>query len=201
MEEISIKEKVVNKIKEYDSNEAFTASDFVEIADINTIWQILARLENSNAIKRILRGVYYCPVYSELLNEYEAPSPSHVANAIARKHGWTIAPSGNTALNQLGISSQVSSKWSYISDGPYNDYQFNNIELEFKHCSNKDISGLSNKTALVIQALKALGKNGVTEDIILKLKNHLSVNDKEKLLTEGKQSTAWIYSYIKKICQ
>lgn len=201
MEKQTIKDSIIQRIKSFDSNEAFTASDFADIADINTIWQVLTRLEQSKEIQRIFRGVYYCPIYSELINEFEAPSPDHVAKAIARKHGWTIAPSGNTALNQLGLSTQVSSKWSYISDGPYNTYQFNNIEIEFKHCSNKDISGLSHITTLVIQALKALGKNGVTEEVIQKLKNMISANDKIKILTEGKQSTAWIYRYIKIICK
>lgn len=198
---ISLKEKIKTKIKSYNENEVFTASDFVDIADINTVWQTLARLENANEIKRIMNGVYYCPIYSDLLNEYEAPSPNHVANAIARKHGWTIAPSGNTALNQLGLSTQVSSKWSYISDGPYKKYKLHQIEIEFKHCSNKNISGLSYKTAMVIQAIKTLGKDGIEEHDIAKLKKILSLSEKEKMLIEAKKSTSWIYDYIKKICQ
>lgn len=46
--------------------------------------------------------------------------------AIARKYNWTIAPSGNTALNLLGLSTQVPSKWKYVSYG----FSFGNIVIE-----------------------------------------------------------------------
>ena len=128
-------------------------------------------------------------------------SPHQVALALARNYGWSIAPSGNTALNQLGLSTQVSAKWSYISDGPYNVFEFGNIRIEFKHRSNKDISGLSPKTALVIQALRALGKDNITNEDINKIGLLLSAEEKETLLKESKQSTSWIYKYIKKICE
>ena len=85
----------------------FVASVFSHIAPINTVRQCLSRLEKSQQIVRIMRGVYYQPSYSELLQEYEAPSPHHVAMALARNFGWTIAPSGAAALNMLGLSTQV----------------------------------------------------------------------------------------------
>lgn len=196
----NISNQIISRIEKYNSEDIFVASDFADLADVNTIWQVLSRQEKSGKIQRILRGVYYRPAYSELLQEYEAPSPHHVALALARKYGWTIAPSGNTALNQLGLSTQVTAKWSYISDGPYNEFEFGKVKLEFKHRNNKDISGLSYKTATVIQALKALGKGHIDDNVILKLRKLLSSDEKEKMKAEAKQSTAWVYSYIKKIC-
>lgn len=183
-----------------DDEAVFVSSDFTDIADINTVRQILSRQEQAGEIQRVIRGIYYCPQYSNLLGEYEAPSPHHVAMAIARKFGWTIAPSGNTALNQLGLSTQVPAKWSYISDGPYKSFEFGRVELEYRHRSNRDISGLSYKTALVIQEIRALGKENISSTEIEKISACLSEKEKEKLLTEAKQSTAWIYKYMKEIC-
>lgn len=195
-----ISDQIISRIGQFKSEDIFVASDFADIADINTVWQVLARQEQNGNIQRILRGVYYRPIYSQLLKEYEAPSPHNVALALARKYGWSIAPSGNTALNQLGLSTQVTAKWSYISDGPYNEFEFGKVKLEFKHRNNKNISGLSYKTATVIQALKALGKDHIDDNVIMKLRKLLSMEEKEKLRIEAKQSTAWVYSYIKKIC-
>jgi len=200
MENRKISAQIISRIEKFNSEDIFVASDFADITDVNTVWQVLARQEQSGNIQRILRGVYYQPIYSQLLQEYEAPSPHHVALALARKYGWSIAPSGNTALNQLGLSTQVTAKWSYISDGPYNEFEFGKIKLEFKHRNNKDISGLSYTTAIVIQALKALGKDHIDDNVIMRLKKLLSIEEKEKLRTEAKQSTAWVYSYIKRIC-
>lgn len=197
----TISKMIYERIESMEREAVFVASDFTDIADINTIWQVLSRLEQKEKIKRIFRGVYYRPRYSELLDEYEMASPHQVALALARNYGWTIAPSGNTALNQLGLSTQVSAKWSYISDGPYNTFEFGNIQIEFKHRSNKDISGLSPKSALVIQAIRALGKDSITVEDIEKIGSLLTTEEKVVLLKEAKQSTAWIYKYIKKICK
>lgn len=62
----------------------------------------------------------------------------------------------NTALNLLGLSTQVTAVWSYISDGPYKTYEWNSTKLEFKHRTNKEITGLSYMTSLVIQAKNSL---------------------------------------------
>lgn len=192
--------KITEIIRQADSQSVFVASDFSHIAPINTIRQCLSRLEKSQQIVRIMRGVYYQPAYSELLQEYEAPSPHHVAMALARNFGWTIAPSGAAALNMLGLSTQVPARWSFVSDGPYRSFSFGNITMEFKHCSSKEISGMSDKTALVIQAIKALGKESINEGSLQRIRRNLSNEEKIVLLEEAKRTTAWIYEAIKIIC-
>ena len=201
MSNLKYTEDVCSRIEGYDSEAVFILNDFSDIADINTIRQIFMRLEQTGKIRRILAGIYYNPTYSELLGEYEAPSPHNVAMAIARKLNWTIAPSGNTALNQLGLSTQVSAKWSYISDGPYRNYEFGNVEIEFKRKNNKEISNMSYKSATVIQALKALKKENVSETIIEKLRSVLTPQEKEELLRDGQKTTVWVYEVIKKVCK
>lgn len=179
----------------------FTGTDFSDIADNNTVRQCLSRLVNEGMIRRVLNGVYEKPKYSKLLNEFVAPDPDAVAKALARTFHWTIAPGGNTALNLLGLSTQVSAVWSYISDGPYKKYEWNNTRLEFKHRTNKEISGLSYTTILVIQALKTLGKDNVTDDVIAILKKRLTPKEKKAALKESTESTNWVYQTIRKICE
>lgn len=193
--------KIASIINNAPREAVFVASDFADIAEINTIRQCLSRMEHAGEITRIIRGLYYQPAYSELLGEYEAPSPHHIAEALARKYNWTIAPFGPTALNRLGLSTQVPAKWSYISDGPYNSFTIGKIEIEFKHRNNKEISGMSPMTALVIQALRGLGKDCVDDISIQRLQRMLTDEQKAALLTEAKQTTSWIYAYIKKICK
>ncbi len=129
-----------------------------EIASYERIRNILNRLVKDGTIHRILNGVYYQPKYSELIEEYEAPNVHQVALAIARKYNWTITPSENTALNILGLSTQVPAKWVYLSDGKYVTYSFGGIDIEFKRRSNAEISNMSTITSMVIQAIKAIGK-------------------------------------------
>lgn len=178
----------------------FVTSDFADIADTNTIRQSIYRLVNDGTLRRILQGVYEKPKYSKLLEEYVAADPDAVAKALARSYHWTIAPCGNTALNLLGLSTQVTAVWSYISDGPYKTYEWNSTKLEFKHRTNKEITGLSYITSLVIQALKTLGRSNVTSDIIKTLSEKLSDDEKQACLKEASESTDWVYDTIRKIC-
>ena len=178
----------------------FVAPDFADIADTATIRQGLKRLSQSGIIRRIIRGVYEKPKYSKLLDEYVAADPDAVAEALARSYHWTIAPCGNTALNLLGLSTQVTAVWSYISDGPYKTYEWNSTKLEFKHRTNKEITGLSYMTSLVIQALKTLGRTNVTPEIMQALSEKLSEDEKQACLKEATESTDWVYDTIRKMC-
>lgn len=147
-------------------------------------------------LRRILKGVYEKPKYSKLLDEYVAADPDAVAKALARSYHWTIVPCGNTALNLLGLSAQVTAVWSYISDGPYKTYEWNSTKLEFKHRTNKEITGLSYMTSLVIQALKTLGRINVTAEIIQTLSEKLTEDEKQACLKEATESTDWVYDMI-----
>lgn len=200
MRETSCTKAIYDRIQAAGHENVFVASDFLDIGDYNTVRQSLLRLEKRGEIQRIFRGVYYNPQFSALIEEYEAPAPHQVALALARKFNWTIAPSGDTALNHLGLSTQVPAKWSYISDGPYHRFQIGNVELEFKHRNNREISGMSYKTATIIQALKTLGIGNVNEQVIQILRGQLAAEEKAVLLREAQQSTMWVYEAIKKIC-
>ena len=178
----------------------FVAPDFADIADTATIRQGLKRLYQSGIIRRIIRGIYEKPKYSKLLDEYVAADPDAVAKALARCYHWTIAPCGNTALNLLGLSTQVTAVWSYISDGPYKTYEWNSTKLEFKHRTNKEITGLSYMTSLVIQALKTLGRINMTAEIIQTLSEKLTEDEKQACLKEATESTDWVYDTIRKMC-
>lgn len=193
-------QEIRERILSAEEGSVFSTSDFADIADTNTVRSALYRLIQDGILRRILNGVYEKPKYSKLLDEYVAADPEAVANALARSYHWTIAPCGNTALNLLGLSTQVTAVWSYISDGPYKTYEWNSTKLEFKHRTNKEITGLSYMTSLVIQALKTLGRSNVTPEVIQLLSEKLTDKDKQACLKEATESTDWVYDTIRQIC-
>lgn len=200
MHQDSIARQMMERIENGSRNNVYIASDFIDLGEYTAVRQALLRLDKAGKIQKIMRGVYYYPRYSELIQEYEAPSPNKVADAIARKFNWTIAPCGDTALNMLGLSTQVPAKWSYISDGPYHQFQVGNISLEFKHRNNREISGMSPLTALIIQALKAIGKENLNEVQFEIIRRRLSAEEKVTVLNEAQQSSVWLNNTIKQIC-
>lgn len=193
--------EIKNRISATESGSVFVATDFVDITDKKTVAMGLTRLESDGVIRRVLRGVYEKPEYNEFLQEYVAPIPDKVARALARNFGWTIVPCGDTALNLLGLSTQVPSVWIYVSDGIYKEYAYDNTVIQFKKTTNKEVSKLSYKTALTIQALKAIGKDKVNETIIENLRILLTDSEKQNMLNEAKAATSWVYEYIKLVCR
>ena len=133
-----IRERIINA----PDGSVFVNSDFADIADNNTIKQSINRLVREGILRRVIRGVFDKPKYSKFLGEYVAADPDAVAKALARCYHWTIAPCGDTVLNMLGLSTQVTAVWSYISDGPYKNYEWDKTKIEFKHRTNKEITGL-----------------------------------------------------------
>ena len=196
----SYSKQIQERIKAAAEGTIFISSDFADIADTETIRRNLNRFTQAGMLRRILKGVYEKPKYSKLLCEYVAADPEAVANALARSYHWTIAPCGTTALNLLGLSTQVTAVWSYISDGPYKTYEWNSTKLEFKHRTNKEITGLSYMTSLVIQAFKTLGRSNVKPEVIQILSKKLTDKDKQACLKEATESTDWVYDTIRQIC-
>lgn len=192
--------EIRKRIELAEEGTVFVTSDFTDIANATTIRKCLGRQVEEKKIRRIINGVYEKPVYSNLLKEYVPANPDTVAYSIARSFHWTIAPCGDVALNKLGLSTQVPSVWSYISDGPYRKFSWDNITVSFKHRANREISFLSEVTILVVEAIKTLGKEHMDDSIISNLKNRLPEAEKEKILKEANGVSEWIYEVIRKVC-
>ncbi len=190
------------RIDHAEAGTVFIPSDFVDIAEAAKVNMCLKRLKESGELTGLKRGVYMKPRYSTLLNKAVPAHSDDVAKAMARNFGWTIVPCGDTALNLLGLSTQVPAVWSYVSDGPYRSYTVDGVKLQFKHTDRKsEIVGLSEETALVIQALRAIGKENITQKDIKKLSGKLDEAEKSRILLEGQRAAAWIYEAIKRICK
>ncbi len=85
----------------------------------------------------------------------------------------------------------------YVSDGPYRTYQYGPYTIEFRHAANRDLSRLNPISATVVQALKALGKNGVTKDKLDIISSRLDDSQMEKLEYETRNATAWVREAVK----
>lgn len=189
-----------NRIENAPDGTVFVNSDFADIASSETIRKNINRLVQEGKIRRLTNGITEKPRFSKLLNENVAADLVTVAQAIARSYHWDIAPSENTALNMLGLSTQVPNSMVFVSSGPYRQYKIGNRTIEFKHRTNKDVVGLSHNTALLVQAIKALGKDKMDQDMIKTLSSKFSVSEKREILSESSGLTFWIRDTIRNIC-
>lgn len=196
----SIYGKIKKRIELAEEGTIFVTTDFTDIANATTIRKYLGRQVEEKNIRRVLNGVYEKPVYSKLLKEFVPTNPDAVAYSIARSFHWTIAPCGDVALNKLGLSTQIPVVWSYVSDGPYREYSWDNIRIVFKHRANREISLMTETSILLVEAVKTLGIERIDENIICSLRNRLPEKEKKELLKETAVVSEWVHEVIKKVC-
>jgi len=180
---------------------AFSSSDLAGRFARQQIDNALSDLAETNKIRRVVRGLYDYPRYSELLQKTLSPDIDQVANACARKFNWRIEVSGESALNLLGLSTQIPAQYVYLSDGPSKSYDVMGVLLNFKKSTLKDMGFKHRESTLIVQALKALGKDHLNTEVFAKIRAQISKKSFAKILRDTQGSTGWIYEAIKQICQ
>lgn len=198
----SIEKKIYSRICGHGKGWVFVNKDFSDLANARTIDTALHRLQDAGRIRRISRGVYDFPKYSDFLKQLVSPSIEQAAHAIARRSGWRIYPEGNLALNQLGISTQVPGRHIYLADGinRTQEYKIGNQQLEIKKAPPKDLAMKHDESLILVQALKALGADYITDEVIKKLRSRFSSQQKKHILRDTAYVTQWIRQAILKIC-
>src|SRR6202162_5826485 len=194
-----MRDQIVARIERLGEGKAFSAKDFLDIASRGTIDMALGSLTRSGIIRRIRRGLFDKPKVSPTLGGKLSPDIDEAARAIARKQKWKIVPEGAWAANLLGLSTQVPAKIVYLTDGPNNEVSIGRRSIYFKHARPKVLAGLEGKFALVVQALRHLGKEAVGPREIAMLRAALSPAEKRKLVKDTRFGVDWIYEAAKRI--
>ena len=197
----TMRDQIVARIERLGEGKAFSAKDFLDIASRTTIDVTLAELTLDGTIRRIRRGLYDMPKVNPALGGKLSPDIDEAARAIARRQRWKIVPEGAWAANLLGLSTQVPAKIIYLTDGPNNEVQIGRRHIYFKHARPKAMAGLEGKLALVVQALRYLGKEGVVPGEIEILRAVLSPAEKHKLVKDTRFGVDWIYEMAKTIAE
>ncbi len=195
----SIENKTSSRIYGNQRGWAFSKIDFLDLGSDADIRKALSELAAKGTIRRVLRGIYDYPRISKLLTTEIGPDLDQLARALARKSAWRIQPSENTALNFLGLSTQVPAQTVYLSDGPSKTYEIGKQELVFKKRTLKESVFKHKESELVVQALKALGQERVDAEILQKLAGTWTPSIWKKILRDTKTAPAWVSDLIRNI--
>lgn len=196
----SIENKILSRIYGNGRGWTFFQKDFSDLGSRTAIDNALTRLLGKGTIRRVLRGLYDYPRYSELLSGQLSPDLNQVARALARKFGWRIQPSGAAAMNMIGLSTQVPAKVVYLSDGPNKSYQVEQTTLIFENTALKDSGYKWPESSLIVQSLKSLGANHISDDVVDRIRKWLKPELRSKILKDTRSTSSWIYEAIKRIC-
>jgi hypothetical protein len=197
----SIENKVISRIYGRGRGWAFTEADFSSDFKRTSIDWALSNLVKTNKIRRVCRGVYDYPKYSEFLKETLSPDFDQVAQALARKFNWRIQASGDAALNLLGLSTQVPARIVYLTDGPSRSYQVGQSELCFKKEALKNIGFKHLESGLIVHALKSLGQEHIDDAVIEKIRQKIDSKKHKQIMRDVSSVTGWVKEAIWKICR
>ncbi len=195
----SVQDKVAERLRRKGTGWVFSKTDFAGLGSDGAIRLALVRLEQRGTIRRILRGLYDYPRFSQLLGQRMGPDLDEVAQAIARKYGWRIQPSENTALNLLGLSTQVPTQAVYRSDGPPKAYDVDGRSVVFKKRALKESGFRYRESEQVVQALKALGQARVDAGVHRRLGSAIPASMWPKIVQDTKTAPGWIRDVIRNI--
>lgn len=191
----SIENRVFQEISIKGIGKIHHLSDFFHITNEAAIRKAFQRLEKENKLVRLARGIYLFPKRDQVLGVLY-PSTAEIAKDIAKREKLRLIPTGDQALLQLGLSTQVPMTSVYLTDGGPRQINLGNRKLVFKTTTPKMLSLKGNISTLVIQALKSIGKNNLTREIKDLIKKQLH---KENLIfaeADAMMAPAWIREFI-----
>ncbi len=187
----SIDDKVLVKIKKAKGGALFFIEDFLQFGSSKAIGKALERLVKNDKLERIARGIYARLQNDPIIGPVR-PSSEAIAQAIAKRDKARIIPTGTLALNALGLSNQVPMNIIYLTDGSASKIDLGKRKIVFKKTSPKNLATIGEISTLVIQALKEIGKDNITDDEVQIVLDQLKKEEKYRLEHDIRFAPEWI---------
>lgn len=147
----------------------FFVSDFANDRDNKAVSRILAALEARGIIERLGNGIYCKPINTQFGKLY--PTIEDVVKRIAKRDHVQVLPSGTTAENILGFSTQVPVTYLYITSGSARQLIVNRHAIFFKRAVPRNFAYKNKLMAVLAQALKSIGQKRVGKHELAVIRN------------------------------
>lgn len=190
----SIQYSVLRKIRSNGRGWVFTPHDFSDVGSDGAVRVALSRLKADDVIRLASRGIYYYPVMHDKLGVMP-PSMDGIQQAIQRRDGMILVPGGAHAANVLGLSDQVPMKQVLLTNGTARTIRVGSRALVLKHASARSLRA-SPTGALVIQALRYLGKDAISGGVLMRLRSVLDSKARSSLVKDARFAPAWVAKHM-----
>lgn len=187
----SVEKQILKSIYNHKRGKIFFPANFSKFGSSSAVRQALNRIEDEGILKRLARGIYLFPKEHKDLGILY-PTLEELAIAISKRDKARIIPTGLYALNKLGFSTQVPTNVVYLTDGSPRNIKVGKGSIKFKTASTKILAARNDKMILLIQALKYMKKENVTNAIQEKIAKHLSTINAQDVKHDIKLAPSWI---------
>ena len=187
----NIEIQILKKIKKARRGSLFFIDSFANIANAKSINKALERLTISGELCRVANGIYVRPVIDKFLGII-LPDIDTIAIAIAKRERARIIPTGSYALYKLGLTSQVPLNIVYYSDTSSRKIKIGKQTITFKKASSKNLSAIGDISKLIIQALRSIGQDKVSDHELLTIKELMKKEKPFRLQHDLNLAPVWI---------
>ncbi len=193
-----LRDIIMAKIEESADNSVFFLTDFGQYGAIESIRKILGNACSENKLVHIAHGIYVKPKHSRF--GIVPPPLETVAAAIAERDHAKIMPTGSTAANIIGLSTQVPMTLNYLTTSTSRNVNIGNRVIRFKRAAPRNFAFKGESIALIVQALKELGKENIGEKEKAIIYAYLAnAHDKQHYIEDARLAPQWIQSVLKPI--
>ncbi|WP_200979813.1 DUF6088 family protein [Echinicola sp. 20G] len=191
-------ERAIEKsIKSKPKGTLFFPEDFREYGSGVAVRKALQRLKEYGTIKSLAQGIYVRPKINPLIGEV-LPTADEVAQAIAKRDKIRIVPTGTYALNALGLSTQVPMKLVFLTDGAPREIKLGKRSIKLKKTTPKNLAAKGSISALVIQALREIGKDHLSTAEKFRIIELLKSENPRHLKHDMDLAPVWIRQIMEK---
>jgi hypothetical protein len=169
---------------------------FLDIGTRASVDQALSRLSRAGVLRRVGRGLYDLPRSHPWFGTL-SPQAEKAAETMAARTGQKLRMSEAASANALGLSEQVPGKLVFQTDGRSRKLRIAGQEVELRHRSLREMALSAHPTAMIVSALRSLGKDHVNLRLLDKLRANLSEKDRRILLKELPLVAAWMHPFLR----
>ena len=156
----------------------------------------LAELTNEGVLVKLAQGIYAKPRKSKF--GVVLPSVDKIVQAISKRDNAKVIPFGVTALNALGLSTQVPINYTYLTTGSERTLYLKNQKVVLKRGVPKNFCYTTRLISLMVQALRALKQENVGQEEIQIIRSLITMEtDKESLARDVDMMPAWMKRIVK----
>ncbi len=184
-----------SRIKALPVDSVLFRSDYPEYHS-EFVGSTLAELTESGVLFKMAQGIYVKPRKSRF--GLVLPSIEKIVQAIAMRDNAEVLPTGTTALNALGLSTQVPMNYSYLTSGSERTIKLANRQVVLKRGVPKNFCYKTRLIALLTQALRALKQENIGDSEIQIIRELIAKEtDKESLAKDVDAMPGWMKRIIK----
>ena len=195
----NIKQNVMKSIDESQPHSIFFISDYADLGAAETIRKILHEATISGVLEKAGHGIYIKPKNSRF---GKVPVPlEKIAREIAARDKCQILPTGSTAANLIGLSTQVPMNLSYITTGSTRAIKIGDRKISFRHASPKNFAAKGSVIPLLIQGIKEIGAENISGVEYEAIRLFIDKQQDPYLQEDLQLAPAWIQRIIMKLMQ